>query len=137
MDPTIWGPHLWFFMHTLSFNYPINPTMDDKKNYYNFFYNLTQIIPCIECKNHYIDFFTKNPITNFLINRDKLIEWVTNAHNNVNKLTNKPIWSLDKVFKHYKKIFLEDNKNNKNSYKKYLIIFSLILIIFYINKKNT
>ena len=29
----VWGPALWHYLHTMSFNYPINPTMAEKKNY--------------------------------------------------------------------------------------------------------
>ena len=30
----VWGPSLWHFLHTMSFNYPVNPT-DQQKAYYN------------------------------------------------------------------------------------------------------
>ena len=33
MLTTVWGPSLWHFLHTMSFNYPVNPTAEDKKNY--------------------------------------------------------------------------------------------------------
>ena len=131
MDPTIWGPHLWFFMHTISFNYPTNPTQEEKKYYYNFFFNLTKVIPCIECRNHYTNFFIKNSILNYLINRDKLIEWVVMCHNNVNKINNKPEWSLEKVFNHYQNIFLNKSSNNYTILKYILMIF---IIIFFIKK---
>ena len=138
MDPTVWGPHLWFVMHTMSFNYPKEPTPNDKQNYYNFFYNLTTILPCNDCRKHFIDFFKQNPIQNYLINRDKLIEWVMNAHNNVNKMNNKPQWTLDQVLKHYQPIFLKSTPFYKKIDFKIFIIFLLILIIIYLmTKKNT
>lgn len=31
MVSSIWGPPLWHFLHTISVNYPINPTLKDKK----------------------------------------------------------------------------------------------------------
>ena len=31
MMTTIWGPSLWHSMHTISFNYPVNPTEKQKK----------------------------------------------------------------------------------------------------------
>ena len=40
MDPTIWGPKLWFVIHTVTFNYPSNPTNIDKKVHFDFFMNL-------------------------------------------------------------------------------------------------
>ena len=30
----VWGPSLWHTLHTISFNYAVNPTEDDKTNYY-------------------------------------------------------------------------------------------------------
>ena len=148
MDPNVWGPHLWFVMHTISFNYPKEPTPIDKINYYNFFYNLTSIIPCNDCKTHFIDFFKKNPIRNYLINRDKLIEWVMNCHNNVNKLNNKPEWNLDQVFKHYQEIFLKPPSSSNSSlaikmpyytidFKTIIICFLILIIIYLTTKKNT
>ena len=32
MNQNIWGPHLWFSLHTISFNYPLKPTENDKYN---------------------------------------------------------------------------------------------------------
>ena len=31
MLTTIWGPSLWHFLHTMSFNYPNKPTAENKK----------------------------------------------------------------------------------------------------------
>ena len=37
MVTSIWGPNMWHYLHTISFNYPIKPTIDDKKNYIKFY----------------------------------------------------------------------------------------------------
>ena len=34
----------------MSFNYPINPTNQDKKNYREFILNLQNILPCKYCR---------------------------------------------------------------------------------------
>ena len=31
MITSIWGPSMWHYLHTISFNYPVNPTIIDKK----------------------------------------------------------------------------------------------------------
>ena len=36
MLTTVWGPSLWHVMHTMSFNYPIEPTNEQKHYYRNF-----------------------------------------------------------------------------------------------------
>ena len=33
MLTSVWGPSMWHFLHTMSFNYPVKPTKDDKKYY--------------------------------------------------------------------------------------------------------
>mgnify|MGYP001482058269 CR=1 FL=1 len=33
MLTSVWGPSLWHFLHTVSFNYPVRPTKKDKENY--------------------------------------------------------------------------------------------------------
>lgn len=37
MNQNIWGSHLWFSLHSISFNYPLSPSIEDKNNYKNFF----------------------------------------------------------------------------------------------------
>ena len=32
----VWGPAAWTFLHTITFNYPDNPTNQDKQYYFNF-----------------------------------------------------------------------------------------------------
>ena len=46
MMTSIWGPSYWHILHTMSFNYPIKPTCDDKKNYRNLILNLKNVLPC-------------------------------------------------------------------------------------------
>ena len=39
MLTSVWGPSMWHFLHTMSFNYPVSPTDEDK----NIIKNLLQI----------------------------------------------------------------------------------------------
>ena len=36
MLTSVWGPSLWHYMHTMSFNYPVKPTKEHKENYKNY-----------------------------------------------------------------------------------------------------
>ena len=31
MLTSVWGPSAWHYLHSISFNYPVKPTCDDKK----------------------------------------------------------------------------------------------------------
>ena len=148
MNQNIWGPHLWFSLHTISFNYPITPTNNDMKDYKNFFINLENVIPCSVCKKNYIRHLKEHPINDYLDNRKKLVYWVIDMHNMVNAEIGKKILSYETVIKKYenvykKKIILEktgkdENENNNNLKNKidytnivygFFILFILLLII--------
>lgn len=163
MNQNIWGPHLWFSLHTISFMYPNNPKIEDKNNYKNFFTSLQHVIPCSVCKKNYIRHLIEHPIDNNLENRTKLVHWVIDIHNMVNAETGKKILSYDLVMKKYSDAYnkiiklenddslcvndcLEENKKKQNDKKniffkfiQYLLAFFVILliinIIFLIYKK--
>ena len=40
MLTAVWGPSMWHFLHTMSFNYPVQPSADDKKHYRDFMLSL-------------------------------------------------------------------------------------------------
>ena len=52
MLTSVWGPSMWHFLHIMSFNYPINPTPEDKTNYRNFILNLRYVLPCKYCRQN-------------------------------------------------------------------------------------
>ena len=51
MNQNIWGSHLWFSLHTISFAYPIKPTINDQNNYKNFFVSLQNVMESMTNKN--------------------------------------------------------------------------------------
>jgi len=90
MLTSIWGPSLWHTLHTISFNYPIKPTNKQKKQYYDFFIALQNVLPCGACRNNLKNNLKKCPLTNkSLKNRDSLSRWVYKLHNIVNKMLKK------------------------------------------------
>jgi hypothetical protein len=119
MEPNIWGKHAWIFLHSVSMNYPDNPSIQDRKNYKDFFENLRFILPCEVCKKHYAQHIQRNPIEPSLHSKRKLVEWVIDVHNQVNISLNKPTMTYDQVIDLYKKIYNgnmyldEVNKFNK------------------------
>ena len=53
MSTTIWGPIIWSGLHITSFNYPVNPTASDKKNYKTWFLSYKNILPCVYCRGNF------------------------------------------------------------------------------------
>jgi hypothetical protein len=90
MVTTIWGPGMWHFLHTMSFNYPINPTSEDKIHYKSFIENLQYILPCKYCRQNLKRNLKMTPLTSkVMASRDSFSRYVYNLHEIVNKLLNK------------------------------------------------
>jgi len=87
---SIWGPQFWFILHIVSFNYPVNPSEKDKKNYMNFIINLQNILPCKYCRENFKNNLKQLPITNEVMkNRDTFSRYIFRMHELVNKMLNK------------------------------------------------
>lgn len=85
MSTDIWGPALWHFLHTISFNYPCDPTNEDKKNYKTLLHNLQYILPCADCRSNLKNKYAKSPITSKnLRSRKAFSKYVYNLHEDVN-----------------------------------------------------
>ena len=66
MDPEIWGPHAWQFLHSITLSYPDNPTLEDKNNHAQFFNSLKDILPCQKCQDHFTQNLQENPVENYV-----------------------------------------------------------------------
>ena len=87
MDPSVWGPHAWIFLHTISLQYPTSPTQIEKVKHREWLNNLKYVIPCQKCRNHYSNYITKNPPN--LESKKEFVDWVWELHNDVNKRNGK------------------------------------------------
>ena len=90
MITSIWGPPMWHVLHTISFNYPVNPTDEQKKHYYKFYKNLKNILPCKYCRDNLNKNFKKLPLTiDVFKDRNTLSRYVYELHECVNKMLGK------------------------------------------------
>ena len=90
MLTTVWGPSLWHYLHVMSFNYPNNPTLQEKQYYKNFVLNLQNVLPCKYCRINLKNNLKKNPIKMcHLKNRHAFSYYIYNLHEIVNKMLNK------------------------------------------------
>ena len=90
MLTSVWGPGLWFFLHTVSFNYPQHPTKEQKKHYKDFILQLRHILPCRYCRENLKKNLKKLPLQDKnLKNRAAFSRWVYNLHESVNKMLGK------------------------------------------------
>ena len=101
-DPNYWGPALWTALHTISFNYPEQPTEKEQTQYRAFFQALKHVLPCGKCRLHYAQGIDHDlPLEPALRNRDTLSRWLVDFHNSVNRRLDKPIVTYDSVKEKY------------------------------------
>lgn len=87
---SVWGPAAWHFIHSISFNYPVKPTSQDKKNYRNFVYNLRHVLPCKYCRINLTNNFKKKPLLMcHMRNRATFSRYIYELHELINKMLNK------------------------------------------------
>ncbi len=94
-----WGTHAWAFIESIALTYPVNPSVQEKQEYKEFFLSLQYVLPCPRCRNHYKENLTKHALNDALKNRENLIKWVIDVHNEVNKSNGKRILSYDEARK--------------------------------------
>ena len=133
MDNKIWGPNFWFTLHTVTLGYPDNPTYVDKRRFNDFFVSVQYILPCAKCREHYSNHLSNFPISVSLDNKESLVKWLFNLHNQVNISLNKPIMEYAAFKEKYRKIYnptiIEKIEDPKTDFKNAKII--IFLIVFF------
>lgn len=90
MLTSVWGPPMWLYLHTMSFNYPVHPSLKDKKHYKDFIVNLQYVLPCKYCRINLANNFKNKPIQMCdMANRETFSRYVYELHELVNKMLKK------------------------------------------------
>ena len=115
MLTSVWGPSLWHYLHTMSFNYPVKPSNKDKKCYKQFIYNLKSVLPCKYCRLNLAKNLKTLPLTKkHLKNRRAFSKWVYDLHEHINKMLGKKSGlTYDKVRERYEHFRARCTKKEK------------------------
>jgi len=90
MMTSIWGPSMWHFLHTMSFNYPIVPTCDEKRHYMNFVLSLKNVLPCGKCRKNLHKNLRKLPLKwEHMKSRATFSKYIYDLHEVVNDMLKK------------------------------------------------
>jgi hypothetical protein len=129
LDPKVWGPHYWFFLHTLAMTYPHHPNTITKKKYYEFIQNLPLFLPVEEISSEFSKLLERYPVSPYLDNRDSFIRWMHFIHNKINEKLEKPQISLNEFFVKYYDEYKTTNEKMSEYYKlrEKIIYFSILL----------
>ena len=100
-DPSVWGPHYWFTLHTIAMCYPLNPNEVTKKKYYDFIQNLPLFIPIQQIGDGFSKFLDKYPVTPYLDSRESFMKWMHFIHNKINVFLGEPEISMTEAMTKY------------------------------------
>jgi hypothetical protein len=136
-DATVWGPHYWFFLHSIAFTYPEYPNKITKRKYYDLIQNFPLFIPSEEIGNKFSELIDKYPVTPYLGSRESFSRWTVFIHNKVNQILGKKeltyLEGCDEFFNHYKpkQVSLSEKFKWNKKYLHFLIIFVLLIFIYF------
>lgn len=88
-----WGTAAWKFLHTLTFDYPENPSLQQQISAEQLFMSLKDLLPCDECRSYYKDEIGNQPVDTK--SKLALSSWLVDIHNRVNIRLGKPQMTFD------------------------------------------
>lgn len=87
---TVWGPAQWHMLHTISFNYPVNPSEEDKRHYRDYVLSLQNVLPCGACRKNLKTNLKQLPLKmSHMKSRDTFSRYIYDLHELVNKMLDK------------------------------------------------
>jgi hypothetical protein len=143
---TQWGPHIWHTLHYVSLGYPKNPTLEQKEYYRQYYTLYKYVLPCSICAAHYAENLEKIPLTDEIMSdREKLIRWVIDLHNEVNRMKGKPVMEVTKAreliesqseCKHINGCSCNCSKMKNNNFNLLFVILAALIFIAVVYKKK-
>ena len=132
LDPTIWGPHFWFVLHTIALTYPNTPNEVTRKKYYDFIQNLPIFLPVEEIGNTFSQFLDKFPVTPYLDSRTSFVKWMHFIHNKINASLGKDELTMEEAmsayYEHYKPKAVKSDEERRRR-EKFVFAGMLVIII--------
>ena len=137
MLTSVWGPCMWHYLHTMSFNYPVHPTEENKKHYREFVLNLQYVLPCGKCRKNLIKNFKKLPLTEERMeSRNTFSKYIYDLHEVVNKMLGKKsgltYGMVRERYEHFRARCAKSYKKLSKKYKKTMkkVTFAKNLTVF-------
>ena len=130
MDPTVWGPSYWFFLHNVAFNYPKHPTTIQKKIHYRLVHNFHEFLPNKSMGTIFIKLLEKYPVTPYLDNQKDFIKWMHFIHNKINVRLDKPTFTLQEHYDKFNEAYEpKQSKLHRFFKERYKVIVTIVILL--------
>ena len=97
-----WGPNAWRTLHAMSLSYPNAPTETDKLNMKTLLFQFARFLPCKLCGKHFYEVLQRRIVpdsSTALNSRKNFVNFVIDAHNEVNERLGKTVYSRYEAYK--------------------------------------
>lgn len=101
MKKSIWGPHIWLFLHLLSMRIKQEYFIQDKKEIIKQINQICSNLPCPTCSAHATITLKKLNLSR-VNTKEQLTKCIFLLHNEVNKRLKKPEFKEEELINHYK-----------------------------------
>ena len=132
VDSLIWGPYFWFFLHTISIKYPLNPNSNIKKKYYNLII-ISLLIPNEKWENFskLLDEYPSYTLSRF---RESFINGLILFIIKVNIYLKKPMLTYEESMLNYYNYYKPKKSVKKNEFKsrEKIVFFSILCMLLII-----
>jgi hypothetical protein len=130
MDPSVWGPSYWFFLHNVAFNYPNYPTTIQKKIHYRLIHNFHEFLPNKTIAGLFVKMIEKYPVLPYLDTQKDFIKWVWFIHNKINIRLDKPTITLSEHYQQFQEAYEPKPSRLKRFLKeRYLVLYMMIILL--------
>jgi hypothetical protein len=130
MDPTVWGPSYWMFLHTVAANYPKHPNAITKKIHYRLLHNFHEFLPHREIAANFRKLLEMYPVTPYLDSRGRLVEWVNFIHNKINEHIGKPTMTVSEHADIMAELYLSKSKRwNRYARNNFLVVSFMFIVM--------
>jgi hypothetical protein len=131
-NPVVWGPHYWFFLHSVAYYYPIHPNETTKRKYYDLIQNMPLFIPTESIGNKFSRMLDKYPVRPYLDTRESFMRWVNFIHNKINYTLGKEEMGIDESIREYEKKYdvQQHTLYHDTDYSKYEIYSQFAFVAF-------
>lgn len=129
IDPQLWGPSGWRFIHYVCLGAPEHLSPSEQKTYYNFLHSIQSVLPCGACRKHFQENLQKHPLTDKVLATQKsLFEWSVAMHNEVNAAHNKPLLTPEEALHSLFTLPPQEDAGKKKLYLILILILTLVAV---------
>lgn len=100
-SPEVFGPPLWFSLHTMAATYPEAPSATRRAACERLLGALPEMLPCEHCGEHFAAFVRAADVPAACGGREALAQLMCAAHNEVNRRNGKEVFPCEQVLARY------------------------------------